>query len=514
MATNESLEIETLQMVLDNIRSIVYVTEVDSYKIIFANKFAKSLFGRELEGLQCHAAFCNGSMTPCPWCRLQDVLKQPIGEPLVWEDKNDGMGAYLNVTQTITRWPDGRKAHIAVLSDITAIRKNEEALEKYKDQLEALLSEKTKNEHLLRSMSDNLPGSALYRLHNENGTVFLDYTSSQIEKLTGCTVASLKENIGNFFLKIHPEDIDSVKAHLMESSRQTAPLSVEFRYVLDGNINWYKMQSTGFMHDGVIYRDGMLIDITGHKELESELINARVEAEASDKLKSTFLANMSHEIRTPMNAIIGFVDFLSAEEDVERDEQKEYLRIVSDNAHQLLQLIGDILDISKIDAGQMQIHPDNTDLNLLMADIRASLMASGQMEGKQIELINDESGQDPSGMFVLDSARVRQVLNNLLGNAIKFTDEGYVRYGYRVENGELYFWVEDTGVGIAPEKIADLGKPFHQVHDASVASRYGGTGIGLAISSNLVKLMGGTTGVQSEPGKGSNFYFTHPIVRP
>ncbi len=672
MINKPEVGVEALQMVLDSMKSIVYVTEADTYEIIFANKFAKSMFGDDVEGKKCWNAFSPFS-GPCPWCRLNDALAKPLGEPLIWEDRNEGMNAVLNVTQTITRWPDGRKAHIAVLSDITEIKRNEtslkeykdklevmlaekteseQALRQYKDKLETLLVEKTESEQTLKAMSDNLPGSfvfqlreepgreipsivyiskgvgticnitperlgsdimpllslfhpddlallqrsavkretftiearlnvpgkedtvwlsfseiprenhlgetvwdgiaidistrkrmeaelqrsqqellknaafmkeisdnmadsAVYRTHlGRDGKIRLDYASSQMEKIAGAPIDKLKESLNYFSENVHSDDIVELRTRVKAAALTPDAESVEFRYIRDGKTYWYRIQSSGYEHEGHIYRDGLLIDITEQKQLEQQLINARNKAEESDRLKSTFMANMSHEIRTPMNAIIGFLEFMINEDDMPAGEQKEYMRIVSSNANQLLKLIGDILDISKIDAGQMQIRPEQTDVNVMLRDIRSSFMASGAMStDKQTELIVDESGQDKTGLFILDSARLRQILNNLVGNAIKFTDRGHVRFGYRMEGEILHFFVEDTGIGISKEKLADLGKPFQQLHDVSVASKYGGTGIGLAISINLVKLMGGAFSVSSEPGKGSLFQFTIPAVR-
>jgi CheY-like chemotaxis protein len=255
-----------------------------------------------------------------------------------------------------------------------------------------------------------------------------------------------------------------------------------------------------------------MTDITAQKQLEGQLIAARDKAQEADKLKSTFLANMSHEIRTPMNAIIGFLEFLPTEDDLDNASRKEYMRIVSDNANQLLKLIGYILDISKIDAEQMRIVPEPPNVNTLMQDIRSSFMASGAAGGKPVELLVIRPGDDEHDVFTVDSARLRQILSNLIGNALKFTDSGFVKYGYQVPPSGLHFMVEDTGIGISKEKLEDLGKPFHQLHAAADSGKYGGTGIGVAISFNLIKLMGGSYKVSSEVGKGSRFEFIIPCM--
>lgn len=392
-----------------------------------------------------------------------------------------------------------------IAKDITAQKKTE-------TELQLSQAELLQNAKLMKEISDNMANSAMYRIHvGEDGRLKLDYVSGQMEQITGVPTSKLMENIEILLENVHPEDREEFAKRIRFTAQDLSVASTEFRYLKNGNTNWYKLQSIGFKQGEKIYRDGFVTDITEQKMFESELIGARDKAEESDKLKSTFMANMSHEIRTPMNAIIGFLEFLTNEDDIPREEQKEYMRIVSDNANQLLKLIGDILDISKIDAGQMRITPEKTNVNVLLQDIHTSFQASAIMgQSKNIQLLIDTKNADQGGMFTLDSARLRQILNNLIANAIKFTDQGSVKFGYKVSPEGLHFYVEDTGIGIQKEKLEDLGKPFRQLHDQTLASKYGGTGIGLAISTNLVRLMGGRFWVDSEPRKGSIFQFTIP----
>ncbi len=506
MKNKQSVGTDTLQMLLDSIYSFVYVTEVDSYNIIFANKAFKAQFGDKVEGRKCwEVVSCGHFQDICPYCKLKKLRTLPMGEPCIWEHYNPGTKFWTHVNETITKWSDGNPVHVVVLTDISSRKNAEKELQRSQEEL--LL-----NARLTKEISDNMGNSAMYRSHiNNNGEVCIDYVSSQIEKLIGAYVPNLKDFFQYFVQHIHPDDVQHFTTRILQTTGRMSSESTEFRYIKDDSIRWYKLQSVGFRQDGTIYRDGVVMDISEQKEFELELINARKKAEESEKLKTTFLANMSHEIRTPMNAIIGFTDFLLNEEDIPREEQKEYMRIVSDNANQLLKLIGDILDISKIDAGQMRIIPEETNINVLLQDVHTSFMASSVMQqGKEIELQVCKKKQDQWGMFTIDNVRVRQILNNLIGNAIKFTEKGHVKFGYSVTQEGLHFFVEDTGIGISKEKIAHLGKPFHQAHDRSLASKYGGTGIGLAISFNLIRLMNGKSWVESEPGKGSIFHFCIP----
>ncbi len=253
---------------------------------------------------------------------------------------------------------------------------------------------------------------------------------------------------------------------------------------------------------------GISFDITKVKETEQELKKAKEHAEESDRLKSAFLANMSHEIRTPLNSIIGFSELLD-DADFEAEQKKVFIHQIISNGNNLLNIISDIMDISKMESGEITIRKSKVDVKQFLDEIRS--MHIFKLDEKkllfEIECLYSETNAD---IFVLaDKERLQQIINNLISNALKFTSEGYIRIGCRQTDEMVEFHVKDTGIGIPPDYHHKVFDRFRQV-EASYTRKFGGNGLGLAISKNLVELMGGKIWVESEMGKGSTFYFTLP----
>ena len=243
-------------------------------------------------------------------------------------------------------------------------------------------------------------------------------------------------------------------------------------------------------------------DITELKEMEINLIEARNKAETSDRLKSAFLANMSHEIRTPLNAIVGFSEVLASASQADVSEKDEYVQIIENNNNLLLQLISDILDLSKIEAGTLEFNDSEVDLNELFKIIATS--AQIRRPNKNVEIIYEP--EMPYCRVTTEKNRLSQVVNNLINNAMKFTEEGSIRIGYRQQDDNtLYFYVEDTGCGIEANKIDSVFGRFVKLNKFVQ-----GTGLGLSICQTIVEHMGGQIGVESEVKKGSRFWFTLP----
>ena len=309
------------------------------------------------------------------------------------------------------------------------------------------------------------------------------------------------------YSKMHPDDRSRMLAFFEEAKKGKAKaFKGEMRILRPGTKNEWNWVRTNVVlnlyepEKGQVELIGVNYDITALKETEAKLIEAKEKAEESDRLKSAFLANMSHEIRTPLNAIVGFSSLMVDTEDME--ERRQYMDIVEENNDLLLQLISDILDLSKIEAGTFDFTERELDVNLLCEDI---VLAMRMKARPNVEILFDR--HLPECRIMSDRNRLHQVISNFVNNALKFTEEGNIRVGYdQLDEAHLRFYIADTGIGIEPEMQNEIFERFVKLN-----SFVHGTGLGLSICRSIVEQLGGEIGVDSEPEKGSCFWFTLPI---
>jgi len=244
---------------------------------------------------------------------------------------------------------------------------------------------------------------------------------------------------------------------------------------------------------------------------KEDLKEQKEKAEKANRLKTAFLANVSHEIRTPMTGVMGFAELLKSDDDLSKEEQKEYLDLIYANGQFLLLLIDDLIDLAKIDSGNVSIEFETFELQTLMLELFATHRKNPLLQQKNLELLFDPDPNHPEPKMTTDRLRLHQVLANLLSNAIKFTQSGQITFGYRMSDDEsIHFFVSDTGPGIAEADQEKIFERFVQLDHGKHERKQQGTGLGLSICREITRLLGGTLKIESTTGKGSRFYFTLP----
>jgi two-component system, sensor histidine kinase and response regulator len=404
--------------------------------------------------------------------------------------RTDGKKIWSSVKAAGIRDREHLTGYVGVLEDITERRQAEKALQE--------------SEERYRFLSESVPHIVWTAWPDGR----LDYLNQPWYDYTG---RRPEESLDTGWLNmIHPEERAEVESQWGKAVEMGALFQVECRFRRhDGQFRWHLGRAVPLKAvSGAITKwFGTCFDIDDQKRLQLELLDAKRAAETAAQAKSNFLANISHEIRTPINGIIGTTGLLL--DTALAPEQREYAEILYSSGESLLGIISDLLDLSKIEAGHVTL--DVGDMNLQRTVESAVAMFSEAVHLKRVEMV---LRMDPSAPLQLhgDGARLRQILVNLIGNAIKYTDRGEIVVSVRVEEEadarvRLRFEVRDTGIGIPPEKQAMLFQPFYQA-DSSASRLHGGTGLGLAISRQLIELMGGSIGVESAPGRGSTFWFS------
>ncbi|HUI78471.1 MAG TPA: ATP-binding protein, partial [Bryobacteraceae bacterium] len=480
---------------LDQFNDAIVALDKD-FQIKYCNAAAEKLFGWGMaEALdQPYRVVAGTVVTEAERKAIHhDILTRGSWNGEIICTNREGKQFVVHVSWSVLRDESG-DAHqvIGIHRDITAPKQMEQALRATQDRLK---------------LAQSMLSLGTWEVDLESGTV---ECSEQLLRLYGTDETRQRLSLAEWHRYILPED-RRIIADSWDNFRLGRPFEGQYRVIWpDGSLHWFHSKALAvFDEQGHAIRViGVDFDITPHKHIEEELAQAKAAAEAASRAKSEFLANMSHEIRTPLNGVVGMTE-LALETELD-PEQRDYLTTVKISADSLLTVINDILDFSKIEAGKLELDPTEFRLRDFMEETCKLLALRAHQKG--LELVCDVAPSAPEWV-VGDASRIRQVLLNLVGNALKFTERGevVVTLGHRASDGEngvvLAIDVRDTGIGITRDQQKIIFQPFAQA-DGSTTRRYGGTGLGLTICHRLVNLMGGSIGMKSEVGQGSTFHFT------
>ncbi|MBN2610685.1 MAG: PAS domain S-box protein [Bacteroidales bacterium] len=468
------------------------------HNIINANNSVIKITGKsreELSGHKCYELFHAGAKQPPAGCPLKSLLGSKTFESQEMEIEALG-GTYMVSCTPILDDSGMIQKIIHIATDITEIKKA-------KNELSASLARYRKLLDTIPYGIDEIDLHGNIKITNSAHTKMLGYGAGEIAKMS------------IFDLQAEPENKEALRAYLLKLIKERpAPVPYYSRNInsagsfVDVQVDWNYLEDEKGQLEGFI---SVISDITQRLKAERELLVAKEKAEESDRLKSAFLANISHEVRTPLNGIIGFAAMLKNEK-VPFEKRKEYSNFVQKSANQLLNIINDLIDISRIQSGQLSISAKKFNLSILMVELFEHFQNNLKETGKEeIELILNTT-YDNDFYVESDEVKLRQVLINLLSNAVKFTKSGKIEFGYKtVSESQLQFFVKDTGIGIAKNNLDVIFEKFRQ-EDDSFVREYGGAGLGLAISKGIIEKMGGSIWVESVKDKGSVFYFSIPYA--
>ena len=470
----------------------VYVAGI----VVFVNNKCLSLMGassnEELIG-QSVMSFVHPDYRGLVMERMKNVLNDGGVLPLMEEKfvRLDGSAVDVEV-EAMPIGFNNQPAVQLIVRDITERKQVQEALKK--------------EQYLMEALMNYLPHH-IYFKDRESRFIRINKAHAEMFGLRSPEEAVGKTD-NDFFSEEHASGAYNDEQAIIKSGK---PLIKEEKETWKNRPdNWVStVKLPLFDHEGkIVGTFGISKDITDQKMAEIELLKAKEKAEESDRLKSAFLANMSHEIRTPMNGILGFA-YLLKEPGLSGENQQEYIQIIEKSGARMLNIINDIIDISKIEAGQVEVTLSETNVNDQTNYIYNFFKPEVEQKGLQFILKNGLPSKD--AIIKTDREKIYAILTNLVKNAIKFTQQGSIEFGYNLQSSKLEFFIRDTGAGIPKEQIKLIFERFRQGSE-SLSKKYEGSGLGLSISKAYVELLGGKIRVESEVGKGSIFYFTLPYA--
>lgn len=473
--------------VLNSIQAIIYVADMNTFEVLFINDYTRNLYG-DIVGQKCYKTLQSNQNNQCEFCtnnKIVDENNKPTGE-YIWEFQNTKTGEWYNVHDKAIKWLDGRIVRFEIAFNVSETKKTLEKMRESEEKFRAIY-ESFLDVYFRTDLSGNI------LIVSPSCKKIIGYSP---EELTGKKSIMLyaDPNERNKFVSklLKDEVVNDYEMPFLTKSGELISVSLNSRLIFND-----KKQPVAI--------EGSLRDVSERNKTMLELQKAKIAAEAADKTKSQFLASMSHELRTPLNGILGYTQIFLQDETLEK-RHREGIEIIQKSGEHLLTLINDILDISKIDADRIELEMTTFNLEETITTITQLLNVKARDKDIELEIKFNKPIPD---WIIQDEKRLKQVILNLLNNAIKFTDKGKVLLDITFREKFLKFSVIDTGIGIPANKFEEIFSPFSQLNDH--IRKTDGTGLGLSISRKLVKLMGGNLAVKSEIGAGSEFYFEIPV---
>ncbi len=360
-----------------------------------------------------------------------------------------------------------------------------------------------------RKLSAELPDLIYQFTRRADGSYCVPIASKGIYNVFGCQPEDVRDNFDAIAKVLHPDDAERVVRDIEYSAEHLTYFTCEFRTQIPGRpVQWILSRSTPEkLPDGSVTWYGFNANITERKKVEEELIKAKERAEESDRLKSAFLTNMSHEIRTPMNGILGFAELLK-EPDLSPENLIKYINIIDKSGTRMLNIINEIVDISKIESGQMEINLKEVNIRELLDNLLIFFKPNADQKSLELELKIEWNDNEP--IVITDGDKLYTIITNLIKNAIKYTDKGSVLFGVKKDTESFLFYVKDTGVGIPEARHKAIFERFVQADISDIQARQG-AGLGLAIAKSYTEMLSGKIWLESKPGFGSTFYVSLPI---